>query len=59
MDWHVRGREFPRATPGRFAVVIQNQLLDPLAMKLLDGKFKRCDQTNAPAEGDEPKFSIA
>ncbi len=38
---------------------IQNHLLDPLAMKLLDGEFKHGDQIKAVAEGDQLTFSVA
>ena len=38
---------------------IQNHLLDPLAMKLLDGEFKPGDRINAVADGGEVKFSVA
>ena len=36
---------------------IQEYLLDPLAMKLLDGGFKAGDQITATADGDQLKFT--
>lgn len=38
---------------------IQHHLLDPLAMKLLDGGFKPGDSITARAVGEEVQFSIA
>ena len=35
---------------------IQSELLDPLAMKLLDGEFKPGDRVNVSANGEGLKF---
>ena len=37
---------------------IQQHLLDPLALKLLDGDFKRGDTISAKAKADEVEFSL-
>jgi ATP-dependent Clp protease ATP-binding subunit ClpB len=37
---------------------IQTHLLDPLAMKLLDGEFKHGDEIKAAATGDHIEFSV-